>query len=116
MPDDTPDRLDVAAVAPHPDDLEKTRAAFARVVRGETEVAVVEKRYLHIGGHVVWSRSRLSLLRDAQGEARSCVAVVADITDLKEIQFLKEERDAKREEYERWFETPASTPATTPKL
>lgn len=71
----------------HPDDINTTRAAFARVVRGETGVAVVEKRYLHMDGHVVWSRSRLSLLRNAQGEARSCVAVVADITELKEIQF-----------------------------
>ena len=38
------------------------------------------------------------------------------VIDLGEIQFLKEERDAKREEYERWFETPTSAPATTPKL
>lgn len=32
------------------------------------------------------------------------------VIDLREIEFLKEERDAKREEYERWFETPAQTP------
>lgn len=70
----------------HPEDAGKTARAFGEVVRGDTDVAVVEKRYLRSDGRVFWSRSRLSLLRDARGEARSCVAVVADITELKETQ------------------------------
>lgn len=70
----------------HPEDIEKTKQAFATVVGGHAPVAMLDKRYLHSGGSVVWSRSRLSLFRNARGEAHSCVAVVSDITELKTTQ------------------------------
>jgi len=78
----------------HPGDIEKTERAFASVIGEETDVAVLDKRYLHSGGRVVWSRSRLALFRGVQGEAHSCVAVVSDITELKEIQLSLREANA----------------------
>ncbi|UQN09350.1 HD domain-containing phosphohydrolase [Deinococcus sp. QL22] len=71
----------------HPDDIHKTTQALEQVINGEVAVAVVEKRYFRADGSIVWSRSRVSLLRDDCGQAHSCVAVIADITELKEIQF-----------------------------
>ncbi|WP_019012213.1 HD domain-containing phosphohydrolase [Deinococcus aquatilis] len=82
----------------HPEDLLKTQQALGQVLRVEVEVAVVEKRYLRVDGSIVWSRSRVSLLRDVSGEAHSCVAVIADITELKETQFdLRQANDHLRE-------------------
>lgn len=82
----------------HPEDILKTQQALGQVIHGEVEVAVVEKRYLRVDGSIVWSRSRVSLLRDISGEARSCVAVIADITELEETQFhLRQANDQLRE-------------------
>jgi PAS domain S-box-containing protein len=70
----------------HPDDVPGTLATITQVVSATTDVAVLEKRYLHPNGRVVWSRSRVSLLADTLN-APSLIAVIADITELKLTQF-----------------------------
>ena len=70
----------------HPADIPKTHEAFRSVMRGDVVTATLEKRYLRADGRVVWSRSRLSLLKDTAGHAHSLVAVIADITELKQAQ------------------------------
>ncbi|GGK39856.1 hypothetical protein GCM10008955_37110 [Deinococcus malanensis] len=75
----------------HPEDIPRTVETLGGVVQGQTEVGVVEKRYLRADGSIVWSRSRVSLFRDEHGHAHSCVAVVADITELKETQLRLQE-------------------------
>ncbi|HSI07842.1 MAG: response regulator [Rariglobus sp.] len=63
--------------------LARTRADYA-----------VEKRYVRKNGDVFWVSVVTALLRDAAGEARYFIAVIADITERKELeqQFLRAQR------------------------
>ncbi|SMB83052.1 HD domain-containing phosphohydrolase [Deinococcus hopiensis] len=73
-------------VLTHPEDIPRTIDALQQVVRGDTSLAVLEKRYVRADGEIVWSRSRVSLLPTRSGPATSVIAVIADITDLKRAQ------------------------------
>lgn len=92
-PREAPTGMNVLEIT-HQEDIPKTLQALASVIGGETDRAVLEKRYVRADGRVVWSRSRVSLLRDQRGEAHTVVAVVADITELKEAQQALETMNA----------------------
>lgn len=69
----------------HPEDIAPTLSALGDVLADRSELAMVEKRYLRPDGSVVWSRSRVSRLPLPDG-GLALLAVVADITQLKETQ------------------------------
>jgi len=55
---------------------------------------VVEKRYVHPGGDIVWARENVVPLRDARGIVESMLAVTQDITERKRAeQELERARD-----------------------
>ncbi|UBV44468.1 HD domain-containing protein (plasmid) [Deinococcus taeanensis] len=68
------------------EDIPRTVEALGRVIDGTVPLVVVEKRYVRADGEIVWSRSRVSLLRKTSGPPDSVLAVVADITELKRAQ------------------------------
>ncbi len=77
----------------HPDERQETEAALAKLYAGQASSVTLEKRYFHKDGSVRWTNLVLSILRDADGEAISDIAIVQDISDRKQIeQALEEER------------------------
>ncbi|MBD1872806.1 PAS domain S-box protein [Nodosilinea sp. FACHB-131] len=77
----------------HPDERQETEAALARLYAGQTSSVTLEKRYFHKDGSIRWTNLVLSILRDADGQAISDIAIVQDISDRKQIeQALEEER------------------------
>ena len=67
----------------HPEDLEVDLAHFHRALNDEVNHYSFEKRYIHKQGHVVWAFITISLVRKASGEADYVIAVVQDISALK---------------------------------
>lgn len=77
----------------HPDDLEKDRELFARLVAGELPYYHLEKRYLCKGGGVIWGQLTVTARRE-QGRITEVVAVIQDITQRKQAEEeLRETRD-----------------------
>ena len=65
------------------EDLVQDRQAAARMVAGEIDNYLVEKRYVHQSGKHVWVSLSARILRDAQGHPLYFVTAVQDIDDRK---------------------------------
>lgn len=64
----------------HPEDVARNTEQFTRAV--ETgEPFVIEKRYVHPDGDVVWVDNNVTLVRGGDGEPRGILAVSLDITE-----------------------------------
>jgi PAS domain S-box-containing protein len=76
----------------HPDDVVETHAEVRRLLAGEIPHYVLEKRYVRKDSSVVWSRTTVTLQRDADGNPDSFIGVIEDITDRKRTEeSLREE-------------------------
>ena len=77
----------------HPAYLRTTQDQVRRMISGESSSYVHEKLYLRKDGTSVWSRTRVTLLRNAAGEPHLMVGTIEDITDRKLADdALREER------------------------
>jgi len=77
----------------HPAYLRTTQEQVRRMISGESSSYVLEKLYLRKDGTSVWSRTRVTLLRNAAGEPHLMVGTIEDITDRKLADdALREER------------------------
>lgn len=74
--------LDLAALT-HPDDLRETMERSMRLVSGELDRFVAEKRYLRKDGETVWARVSVSMVPARAGEPTTIIVVTQDITALK---------------------------------
>lgn len=74
--------LTFAAIT-HPDDLAETLHHVRRLTAGECNDFAQEKRYVRKDGGVVWSRTTVTLLKDAHGVGQRFVGIVQDITRRK---------------------------------
>src|SRR5215210_2150133 len=74
----------------HPDDLEADREQMRTMLRGESRIYSIEKRYVRKDGSPVWVNLTVSLVREASGEPGYFISVVEDISERKRIE---EERD-----------------------
>jgi PAS domain S-box-containing protein len=72
----------------HPDDCEASHEARDRLLSGEEQVVVFEKRYLRKGGGPVWVRLSVSLLRRTPDGPVQFVAVSEDITERRQAELL----------------------------
>ena len=70
----------------HPDDMAETISQLQRLIEGEIDTWLLEKRYFHRNGDLLWGRSTTWLVRDATGAARYVVSQVQDITEWKRLQ------------------------------
>jgi diguanylate cyclase (GGDEF)-like protein/PAS domain S-box-containing protein len=69
----------------HPDDREESTERIQEILEG-AEPYALERRYIHANGHIVWSLSNISLIRDSEGERSHFVCLHQDITDRKELE------------------------------
>ena len=73
----------------HPDDLPHNLELFEKLVRTGAAF-VIEKRYIHKDGAIVWASNSVSGVRDADGKLAQLVAVVTDITGRKRAEAQRE--------------------------
>ncbi len=89
----------------HPDDILSDLDNTKRMIDGEINMFSIEKRLLRKDGSSVWTRlTAASVSRDEQGHAKYGMAVVEDITQIKEAQ------DALKESEERFKTLADSAP------
>lgn len=65
----------------HPDDLQIDLSYVRRMLSGEINSFVMEKRYLHKGGDVLWILLNASIIRDSDGNPGYFIGQIQNITD-----------------------------------
>jgi PAS domain S-box-containing protein len=75
----------------HPDDVAETMVHVRQLLDGSRSEYVQEKRYLRKNGAALWSRTTVTLLRDASGLPQRFIGVIEDITARKRIDEALEE-------------------------
>jgi PAS domain S-box-containing protein len=67
----------------HPDDRSETMANVQSLLDGARSDYVQEKRYIRKDGETVWSRTSVTLLKNAKGFPERFVGVIEDVTERK---------------------------------
>src|SRR5215470_8112632 len=78
----------------HPDDLEQDLRAMRRMLAGEIDTYLREKRYYRKDGSVAWINLNVSMMRKADGSPDYFISVIEDISPRK----WAEEKLLEREE------------------
>jgi PAS domain S-box-containing protein len=67
----------------HPDDVAATKKFYASLQNPEQPAGILEKRYLHKSGHIVWARISATMRHDASGHPTQLVAIIEDVSEQK---------------------------------
>ena len=78
----------------HPDDVAQSEALMAELVRGDIPMYRCTLRFIAQPGATLWVQVTMSLLRGSQGEPRSVVGVVEDITEHLKLEAAEHAREA----------------------
>ena len=70
----------------HPDDVEESLERFHELVEGARDSYRLEKRYYRKDGKLIWTRIVAVLEVDEEGEPKSVIAMIEDITERKEAE------------------------------
>jgi PAS domain S-box-containing protein len=70
----------------HPDDVKADWDLFAELVAGDREDYRLEKRFFRADKEVVWGKLAVSLIRDPEGRPQLAIAMVEDVTELKQAE------------------------------
>ena len=73
----------------HADDVPRTVEAMQRLLAGETDSYVMEKRYRRKDGGEVWSSTTVVVLRNPRGEPERFFGIVQDIDDRKQAEEVR---------------------------
>jgi PAS domain S-box-containing protein len=77
----------------HPDDLEQDLEAMRRMLAGDIDTYLREKRYYRKDGSVVWANLTTSLVRNADGAPDYFVSLIEDISARKLAEEMLRERE-----------------------
>lgn len=83
-------RLDFQTIT-HPDDLNRDLELLQQTLTGTTTEYRMEKRYIHRDGRTIWAVLSVALVRDGDGQPSYLVGQVVDISEVKEIDRIKNE-------------------------
>ena len=67
----------------HPDDLELTSIMMTELLSNRIETYLIEKRYLHKTGRIVWCLVSITVVRDVDGTILHFIGQYTDVTDRK---------------------------------
>jgi len=70
----------------YPADLAADMEATCQLLQGKAQTYSLHKRYFHRCGHIIWVNLTVSLVRDAEGKPDYFVAVLEEITKLKQAE------------------------------
>jgi PAS domain S-box-containing protein len=74
----------------HPDDAARDREGIGRLLRGEINIFVIDKRYIHHKGHTVWAQVHGSVVTNPDGTPRHLLSQVIDVTGVREAERQRE--------------------------
>jgi PAS domain S-box-containing protein len=77
----------------HPADLKLNTALLEQFTLGMVPTLRMDKRYLRADGSAVWCAIHVAMVRDAEGEPKSMLAVINDISERKRIESELRERN-----------------------
>ncbi len=80
------ENFDNLSRATHPEDRPRQRRLIEEIESGRRDRYVLEKRYVHRDGRVVWANLTVAVLRDDRGRIIQQFAMVEDITERREAQ------------------------------
>jgi PAS domain S-box-containing protein len=83
----------------YPEDVPRQEEHTGRLLRGEIETYIMEKRYVRRDGSLVWANLTVSLVRGADGTPKYFMGVVEDITDRKQAEEAMKKAKASAELY-----------------
>ena len=70
----------------HPDDLEQDLRAMRRILAGEIDTFLMEKRYCRKDGSVKWVNLTVSVMRKADGSPDYFISIIEDIFERKQVE------------------------------
>lgn len=70
----------------YPDDATIDASTLERLLSGELDQVVIEKRYLHGSGSVVWARKYMTIVRDHDATPLHLLCQIVDITERRELE------------------------------
>jgi two-component system, cell cycle sensor histidine kinase and response regulator CckA len=79
----------------HPDDRAEDAALHGRMLAGEIPSYLVNQRYYHQEGHVIWGSVAVSVVRDRGGIPLRAVAQILDVTVQKYAKRALREKDSR---------------------
>ncbi len=79
----------------HPDHLDTDREEVKRLISGEIEEYITEKKYLRKDGSILWGQLSLRAIRDASGHYLYSLPMVVDITERKRTEEALRESEEK---------------------
>ncbi|MCE3234407.1 MAG: histidine kinase [Vampirovibrio sp.] len=65
----------------HPDDIRTEQHVRAKLLNGDIKTYQINKRLFHQDGHIVWTMSTSSLLRNENNQAEAVISHLLDITE-----------------------------------
>ncbi len=71
----------------HPDDLDTDQLLLARLNAGDFPRYTLEKRYIRADGTIIWINLTVAMVRDAAGQPEFYVAVIEDLSELRQASF-----------------------------
>ena len=78
----------------HPDHVSTDISQLQKLSAGEIPEYMTEKRYIKKNGDVFWASVVVSVVRDREGRFLYYIALITDITERKEIDFIYEQSNA----------------------
>ncbi|MFB2973847.1 PAS domain S-box protein [Aerosakkonema sp. BLCC-F183] len=79
----------------HPEDLAFDLEQVQKLLTGEIQTCLREKRYIRKDGAIVQANLTVSLLRDAAGNPQQFISVIQDITDRKRAEAALQESESR---------------------
>ena len=70
----------------HPDDLVRDIDTLKQLFTGEISNLILENRYLHKNGSVIWALLGMSIVNDADSKPQYLIGQIQDITSRKKIE------------------------------
>jgi PAS domain S-box-containing protein len=82
----------------HPDDMDRERALFEQLFKGEISNYTIEKRYVTKSGETVWINLTAGILHDQEGAPQYALGIAEDITKRKQSEAALQESEQRYRE------------------
>ncbi|MEL6255542.1 MAG: PAS domain S-box protein, partial [Bacteroidota bacterium] len=77
------------------EDLKIGLQRFQEMIEGKLDTFLMEKRYIHKNGDLIWTYMTGTAVRNSEGELQFAVATVTDLRERKETEFKLKESEKK---------------------